>query len=69
MSGATLRSIMAGQDFLPQPRPRLIARSTATFCQPDGAVVVRLHRTNILTKHFQLGRTFAQPGYPLAQAT
>lgn len=47
----SLREIMAGVPALVEPKPRLVARSTALWWSSPTTAVIRLHRTDILTFH------------------
>lgn len=49
MSSTSLRDTMRGVEHRADPKPRRIAPSTAEYWRPDGARVIRLHRTDILT--------------------
>ncbi len=49
MSGRSIKSIMAGVATLEGTKPHKIARSTVRYANPKGDVVIRLHRTDIIT--------------------
>jgi hypothetical protein len=46
----TLRASLATVQHRPTPRPRIVERNTFAFTRPDGAEVVRLHMTDIVTR-------------------
>jgi hypothetical protein len=60
---SSLKSMMTGVEHLASPKPRLLKRSTVEYYRPDGARVIRLHRTDVLTMYFQPGHDAKHPGW------